>query len=332
MIICTYEDRPMALTGLKLLVLSVTRHCPDLEIHAFAPVFDEGFRSWARRYSNLRLLPSPTAGLLGWNVKPTLLADRLDAGFEEVVWLDSDIVITRDFRRSWGTLARDVCVVAEEFRWPNGGDSSATRTRALGLERGRVFGRAINSGVIRVTPAHRSLVTRWAALLAHPDYQAAQARPIGDRPLHQKSDQDVLAGLLGSKTFADIPVRRLSPPHDILYCGWDMYESYPLRDRLVNATGGLPPLVHAIGLQKPWFPAIATRKSAGLSPYCAAAVSYEKDLGEPATWMRPRTPVARLLHALALGNPGLRDLPAALAVRLRTFRSRTGAQTPGAAL
>ncbi len=315
MIVCTYEDRDEALVGLKLLVLGLARHCPDIEIHAFARTFDERFRTWANRQRTLRLLASPPHWFTGWNVKPAVLLDRLDAGYDDVVWFDSDIVLTRDFRPGWGTLAHDVCVVAEEFPWSTGGDSSVTRTRAVGLEVGRVFQRAINSGVVRVTPAHRALVARWAELLARPDYRDAQARPIGERPLHQKGDQDALAALLGSRAFADVPVRTLRPPRDILHSGWGVYESYPLRDRLLHLIIGLPPLIHAIGQPKPWSPAIAARKSAGLSPYCAAALPYGTDLDEPAAWMRPRTRYGRLANRLTLGSPSLRDLPTALAVR-----------------
>lgn len=321
MIVCTYEDRDEVLVGLKLLVLSLARHCHDVEVHAFAPAFGGRFGTWAARQPMLRLFPSHRAWLAGWNVKPAVLLNRLDAGFNEVVWLDSDMVLTRDFRPAWGAVTCDVCVVAEESAWRSGGDSSALRTRSFGFEVGRVFPRAINSGALRVTPAHRPLLVRWGELLAHPEHRKAQAMPIAERPLHRKGDQDVLAALLGSTTFATVPVRALRPPRDILHTGWGVYESYPIRDRLTHVIAGLPPLVHAFGQPKPWSAASAARHSAGLSPYCAAAARYDADLDEPAPWLRPGTAWGRLAHTLALGSPSLRDLPATLAGAFKQWRA-----------
>ena len=104
---------------------------------------------------------------------------------------------------------------------------------------------------------------------------------------------------------------------DILHYACDVYESYPVRDRLQHLVFGLPPFVHAIGQPKPWSASSAGRKSAGLSPYCAVALRYRMNVDEPATWMKPRTLYGRLAHGLALGQPSLRDLPAVLAVRLK---------------
>jgi hypothetical protein len=251
MIVCSYEDRAEALVGLKILVLGLARHCPGVEVHAFAPAAGDSFREWAARQSWLRLLAGWPAGPGGWSAKPAVLIDTLDAGFDEVVWLDSDIVLARDFRPAWGTLAADTCVVAVESPRRSGGDSSETRTEAFGLAVGRVFPRAINSAALRFTPAHRPLLERWRDLLAHPVYREAQTRPIADRPAHLTGDQDVLAALLGSKLFAGVPVRTLAPPHDILHTGWGVYDSYPIRDRLVHVACGLPLLVHAVGQPKP---------------------------------------------------------------------------------
>ncbi len=267
MIVCTYEDREDALVGVKILVLSLARHCPDVDVHAFAPACGNAFRQWAGRQPRLRLHTSRPDGPPGWNVKPAVLLDRLAAGHDEVVWLDSDIVLAGDFRPACRGLAPDVCVVAEELPWPSGGDGSAPRTRAFGFDVGRAFPRAINSGVVRVTPAHRALLDAWRELLARSDYLDAQRLKAGERPLHHVGDQDGLAALLGSTGFAAVPVRLLRSPRDILYAGWGPYDGYPLSARLRHLATGLPPLVHAFGAQKPWSAAIARRRSAGLSPY-----------------------------------------------------------------
>jgi hypothetical protein len=314
MIVVTAEDRPGALVGLKVLALSLARHCPGVELHVFAPAFPVAFERWAGGQRALCLHQTPPGWPSSWSIKPAALLDRLDAGGDAVVWLDADIVLTRDVRATWSRVPAETMMVATETRWPGGGDGSRARTAAFGLEVGRVFPRAINSSVIRVTSAHRSLITAWRDLLQEPAYLDAQARPIEGRPRHLVGDQDALAALIGSARFADLPVKLLEPPSEILHAAWGAYDAYPLAHRLRHVIGGLPPVVHALGRPKPWDAASAGRLSAGLSPYCAVASEYSDALDEPAPWLRPTTTFARACQALTLGHPALRDLPATLAV------------------
>lgn len=113
MIVCTSEDRASSLVALQVLVVSLARHCPDIDVHACVPAATDDFLHWADRHPTLRLLPHRAEWPTGWNIKPTLLANRLAAGHDEVVWLDTDIAVTRDFRPSWPT--DDTLVVAEEW-------------------------------------------------------------------------------------------------------------------------------------------------------------------------------------------------------------------------
>ncbi|HWI19542.1 MAG TPA: hypothetical protein VNT81_17430 [Vicinamibacterales bacterium] len=322
MIVCTAEDRPHALVGLKLLALSLERHCPGVELHAFSPLFPRAFEQWARTHRSLKLCATRAGWPSSWNTKPTILLDRLDAGFDDVVWIDADVVLTRDFRAAWGALSQDTMVVAGEPASPIGGDGSALRTEAFGFTVGRAFPVAINSAVVRITRTHQPLVAAWRELLQEPAYVLAQAQPVAQRPRHLVSDQDGLAALIGSTRFANVPVKMLQPPLDILHAAWGAYANYPLRHRLRHALTGLPPLVHALGQPKPWDPASAARLSAGLSPYCAVAAAYEEELGEPAPWLHPASAIGRASHAIALGNPALRDLPATLAVAARQWGRR----------
>src|SRR4051794_40776203 len=98
MLVCTYEDRPAALVGLKLLLLSLRRHCPDLSAVVCAPPMDQAARSWCARFKNVQLDDDACGRSSGWNVKPSILLSLLEKGHDEVVWLDSDIVLTADFR------------------------------------------------------------------------------------------------------------------------------------------------------------------------------------------------------------------------------------------
>lgn len=314
MIVCTCEDRTSSLVALQVLVLSLARHCPDVDVHACVPAASDEFLQWADRHPTLHVIPRRAEWPTGWNIKPTLLANRLAAGHDEVVWLDTDIAVTRDFRPSWPT--DDTLVVAEE--WDQGPEAgSRPRTQAFGLAVGREFPRAINSSVVRVTAAHQRLLTRWAECMARPEYLRDQTRPTRARALHHVCDQDALAALLGSRDFAEVPVRLLRAPGDILHTSQNAYRSYPVVHRLAHLLGGLPPLVHALGLPKPWSSAVRTRKSVGLSPYCAVAAAYADDLSGPSDWLWPQTAWGRASHNAALGSPCLRDLATVLAAEVR---------------
>lgn len=306
MIVCSYEDRPSSLVGIKLLILSLKRHCPDLDVHIYVPDADADFCTWVGLQSNVSLISTPKDSLRGWDIKPTLLLDRLDAGFDEVIWLDSDIIIVRDFRQFLEKLPNDVYVATEEPSWAPW-QGSQLRTKRLGLELGRIFPKTINTCVNRVTPFHRQLLERWNETLHRTDYQDSQSKSYDDREFHLGCDQDLLTGLLGSTEFVHIPVMLLRSGHDVAHCF--LNRGYPIRSRLGNLFKGLPTFVHAQG-PKPWD--IDDELFAELSPYCAEALSYEEKLLELTPWMKPRSRWGLFLHWVTFGNPNLRDLPIVL--------------------
>jgi len=307
MIVCAYEDRPMALVGLKLLVLSLARQSPGLKVHLYSSVSNESFQSWIGRQPNVDVFAPPANCLEGWDVKPTLLLDLFDAGHDEVVWMDTDLIVTRDVRSLLEDLSEEVFVAAEEHPWV-AGNGNSRRTTYLGLEVGRVFPRTLNAGFLRVTPFHRPLLERWNLLLRRPDYRASQKLPYEERRWYLGCDQDLLSGLLGSTEFAHIPVKLLRAGPDIAQCFCN--RGYTVSNRFRNLFTGLPPLVHGQG-PKPW--ELTDVLFAELSPYCAAAWPYKNQLEEPTGWMRPRSRLARMLNGLALGNPNLRDMPLVVA-------------------
>lgn len=319
MVVCTAEDRAEALIGLKVLALSLARHCPGVELHAFAPSFPTAFIRWAEGQRAVRLHAARPEWRTSWSIKPDVLLDRLDAGHDSVVWMDADVVLTRDVQEAWSRFPPQDLLVASEPRWPEGGDGSELRTLGLGELVGRRFDRAINSSVVRVAPAHRPLLAAWRERLSEPSYLDAQSRPIAERPRHLVGDQDALAGLIGSARFADVPVSLLEPPRDILHAAWSTYSSYPVSHRLRHAINGLPVVVHALGGPKPWEAASAARLSAGLSAYCAVASAYGDAVGELAQWMRPMSAIGRASDAIAFGHPAFRDLLATLAVSIRRW-------------
>ena len=70
MIACVYEDRPAALVGVKLAVLGLTRHNPDLAVVVVTPHAGAGFADWLARVPQARLESFDGRGGLGWNAKP----------------------------------------------------------------------------------------------------------------------------------------------------------------------------------------------------------------------------------------------------------------------
>jgi hypothetical protein len=314
-IVCTYEDRPSALVGTKLLVLSLEAHCSGLEIEVNCPCADDAFRAWIGRRSNTRLSEELPAGL-GWNAKPTLLQRKLDEGYDQAIWFDSDIVATSDFRTLLADWGPDEIGVTEDHAWQLFGGGTI-RTELWGLTPGRSLPCTVNSGVVRVTPAHRQLLEAWQLLLADGPYLRAQERTMWERPIHLIGDQDVITALLGAARFADVPIRWLRRGKDIAQ--WVGPAGYTVGERLRNVGRGLPPLVHGID-PKPWTGGRQTtgwwgwynRVAIELSPYTWASRRHRAELDEDAQWMDRRTLTAGLCRLLTLDEPNLQGIPQAM--------------------
>jgi hypothetical protein len=320
MIALLYEDRPAALTGVKLAALSLRRHHPELPLWILAPGAPRSFTSWAERIPGLRLDTEPV-GLVGrgWNVKPTALMAALEQGHAQVLWVDSDIVVTGDLAGRIARMDPRALTVTEEYFWGHcqGGPS---RTLGLGLEVGRTFATTLNTGIVRVTPEHRELLAAWNEVLTGRDYLEAQRLPVATRPLHHFGDQEVLTGLLGAKAFAHLPVESLRRGRDIAQCFGP--SGFTPAER-VRCGRSLPLAVHAMG-PKPWMRRVGGPKPAGsrllryyervhleLTPYVGAARVFREELEEDTGWMDPQTVLGRTLHRI-IGVPALEELPLAV--------------------
>ena len=312
-IVATYEDRPANWIGLKLLVLSLARHCPFMPVHVFVREGQADLRNWLRRQPNVAELVEFACSARGWDVKPRVLQNRLAVGHRDVLWMDSDIIVTRDFSGLIGRLPLDVFLATEEIYWGKQPRGSEARTEAMGLEVGRKIRETLNSSVIRTTVHHRDLLEAWTLQTNRAEYCAAQAMPFRERPICFRTDQDLLTGLLGSTQYAQIPVQLLRRGRDIAHCYRDY--GYTVIDRLRNLRRGLPPLVHGMGPPKPWL--VSTRLHDQLSPYSCAAKAYTGAVRESMEWVMPHSHSAWFLHCLTVGNPNLRDLPLVLVKELK---------------
>jgi hypothetical protein len=172
--ICIAEDRSAHEPSVKILLLSLISHCPRADINLFYPASDEKFRAWVQKYPRVRLQTTDLARGTGWNVKPQAILRLLDQGYDEVIWIDSDVIVTRDITPIYSNLDSQIFLASdtsfERERW----DPNALRARSWGLSVGRMFPYALNSGVLRVTKDHRLLMERWWELVQSKQYQEAQ--------------------------------------------------------------------------------------------------------------------------------------------------------------
>lgn len=314
---CFYEDRPQNEIGLKFAVASLQRRYPEARAAVFAPAATPGLRRWLEGRTGMTLRPAPAAAR-GWDAKPHCLLALLDEGAGEVVWLDTDTIVTGGIVEWIGRAAPEALVVAQDPRHlPHQG--TAQRATAWGLAPARELGCTVNTCVMRVTPRHRSLLAAWARLLERADYRAAQAEHALQRPFQLGSDQDALGALLGATEFAAAPVQFLRAGREVVHCGGLMMD--PAGARLARL--GAPPLaLHAIAV-KPWTTLAGSGGGFGwwllrltheVSGYVAHARAYRAETGEPCVWLDRRTAAGAGLRVLGLGHEALRGLPLALAV------------------
>lgn len=338
-VVCIAENRASCEPALRLLVASLARHSPDCRVRLFAPSATPDFTVWLAGYPQVGLSIEPFAG--GWDkyeVKPKALLAVLREGAASAVWIDSDIVVTSDFRGLLRGLAQDEIVVTEEAlsALDPGVSENAAPTRGWRLPVGRILPIAPNSGVVRVTPAHVPLLEAWRTLLESAEYRDAQALPWAQRPVHCFGDQEVLAALLCSADYADVPVRMLRRGRDIVqYFGT---AGFTVRDRLRSLWRGLPPLVHSQGY-RPWWPQTAwegpgfLRLYYELSPYTVLAQRNAAVLADRG-WLRAPSRAARMLRLAGLRSPALTGLPLAAIADMRRLvvaaRARLGMLRPAA--
>jgi hypothetical protein len=315
-VVVAYEDRMCAIPGVEILARSLDRYSPGSELHIYSPL-----DSIAERLSDLsRLKFIRTTDLIGrgWNAKPAILLRAL-ATSERVLWLDTDVVVTGDICSLIDRFERHAFVVGQEFRG-TAGAGGHIRAQAYGLTPSRFLPYPVNSGSIIASPRHRRLLVEWSALLLDQRYQAAQSRPVAERPVAFVGDQDALWALLTSQEFADVPVDYFRIRSDMIqHCGAN---GYHVLDRLARPSGNGPSFVHMLGRYKPWsfedIPSVRRNPTDylnmvcfELSPFFEAAQPFARELGRPG-WLYRRTLPARILNLIFGGNVALRGLPLAM--------------------
>ena len=315
-VICVAEDRKSCESALKLLLLSLNRYNERTPVLVFYPPADQEFIDWVKTLKNISVRITWPRGASGWNIKPHMMLDLLNEGNYEILWIDSDILVTSNVFVAIGELRDDTLVAAEECL-QNQDETKALRAHLWGFLVKREFQFPLNSCVMRVTRKHVQLLVRWKELLESPKYQHAQRQPMNIRPRHMFSDQDVLTALLCSEEFHDVPVKILRRGYDIIQYYGEM--GFTLAERIICMLKGMPTFLHQQG-SKPWH-ANPHEKLNGLrgqfitayldlSPY--TMVAMDPSAKPIHAWMEARSKLSSLLRVIGLGSPPLTGLPLAV--------------------
>lgn len=315
-VLCIADDRAWCEPGIRILIDSLSNHSPELGIELFYPPAGDDFRLWLNQYPRVRLNHFALEGeWRGWNIKPELLMILLRAGYERVLWIDSDIVVASAVGPVLHDLAAQKLIIAEEALCASHYDGDAVRARGWGLEVGRRVPFSLNTGVVGVTLAHLALLKRWHEVLCSDEYRAAMILPWDRRPLHFITDQEALTALLCSREFADIPLHILHRGKSIIqYFG---SAGYTVRERLANLLRP-PVFIHSMG-HKAWLPLPDTVGLSAqllslyqeLSPYRVAARRHRASLADD-RWLRPQSRLGRFMMGIGLAQTSLVGLPIAL--------------------
>jgi hypothetical protein len=310
--VCSYEDRPEAMDSLILMAESLCRSDPEVSLHLTVPDAPAPVRAWAETRPEAVLSTTQPEGVSGWDVKPWLLLQELNAGSPEALWLDDDIIVTRPISSLLQEFPRDFLILAEEW----------IRTEAIpaspfwGMPSGRTMP-VVNNCFIRTAQAHRPLLERYLAM-AHDDrYRAAQAIPSTSRPPQLLHDGWLLIALLQSQEFSHVDFACLRRGRHIAQCAGS--SGYRPHDRLFDLFRGLPPLIHGIG-RKPWEPTPDGGRlqrflfdlATDVSPYVLAARSVARSLDIHPEWLEARTATGAAMRGLTGGHPGMAGLPLAI--------------------
>jgi hypothetical protein len=322
--VCLYQDNPSHFISVQLAVLSILEHEPLWQIHVSIPECPAWLVQWLSQFHSVRLY-NKKYGQSGWDVKPEIILSFLDLLNEDVMWLDSDIILTAPISPYIDRFPASTLVVAEEppGEFPPG---SALRTNGWGRSVGRCISESINSGFIRVSEGHRALISAWREALTDERYRKAQEQDWWLRPAPFYGDQDALSALLGSKDYSDVPLVFLRNGIEIAQCHGP--DGYSWQRRIWNAPKRMPALVHAQG-KKPWLVEGRTLLYLDVSPYKLAALRYKDEIRD-SEWLQTHTAIGRILMRITFGEPNLAGLiPSLIAAGRRmggrclaAFRSR----------
>jgi hypothetical protein len=310
--VCSYEDRAIAMDSLILMAESLCAVDRNISLHLTVPQAPQSVLAWAERWPQVVISTTRPDKVTGWDVKPWLLLQELNAGSQQVVWLDTDMIVTRPISTMLQEFLPDSLIVAEEW--------DASEAPPYHQFWGYPFGRripSINACVLRVTPTHRPLLQSYLQMTQDQRYRHVQALPIAQRPFVLLGDSPLLIALLESKDFAGVSFDCLRMGRHIAQCAGS--SGYRPHHRILDLFRGLPPLIHGLG-RKPWdyspeqtgLPRFLLDLATDVSPYVLAAQKAARDIGMTPDWLETRTWLGGLFRRSTANHPGLAGLPLAI--------------------
>jgi hypothetical protein len=295
-----------------------------VSLHLTVPDAPAKVREWAATRPEVELSTEKLPGLSGWNIKPALLLQELNAGWNAALWLDSDMIVCRPISTVVRRYSKTALLLAQEWV-----DAPPLAIAAgWGLRSKRPIS-VVNNCFVRVTEAHRPMLERWLKMLHDPRYRAAQALPYGERPKHFLHDGWPLIALLESEEFADVEYDFIRRNGEIAQCAGS--SGYRPMHRVLDVFRGLPALIHGLG-RKPWdeppagngMQRMLLDMATDVSPYVLASRKVAMKLGMKPEWTEARTLPGKVLRGVTGGHPGLAGLPLAIAhaVEIQVQRMR----------
>lgn len=317
----TYEDRPEAFVGIKLLALSLDDTLGPVELILYTSLPADSLLAWGKahlRHLRLRVKRYEEARLTGWSVKPDVLLRSLQGVSDHLCWLDSDLIVLKDFRHLLSTEDPRMLVLASQR-----GRHDHSRTAFWGFPPGAHLPCAINTCLVQVSQHHRQLLEKWRSLLHSEDYLEQQQRCHHFRSPLLYGDQDVLEAILNADMpdlLGNIRFRFISNDQEIFH-----EAGASVRNRLLVRYHHLY-LIHAQGL-KPWNLSnrnILRYVAIELSPYLHFARRMRHRLGEEdgsLDWLRMKSPLSWGCTLCGLNHPFLKSLPVMLLLKVAQRRS-----------
>jgi ABC-type uncharacterized transport system YnjBCD substrate-binding protein len=101
--------------GLILMGESLCRVDSEVSLHVTVPEAPASVQAWAERTPKVVLSTRPPDGVSGWDVKPWLLLQELNAGWPAALWLDADMIVTRPISSLLKEFPHDSLIVAQEW-------------------------------------------------------------------------------------------------------------------------------------------------------------------------------------------------------------------------
>src|SRR4051794_30189887 len=114
-VICIADDRASCEPGIRILIASLAEHSPSLRIELFYPPADQSFTAWASKFPNVAVNPPGLDGpWAGFNIKPAALIGLLDRGFDNLLWIDTDIVVRSPIEKLYEHFDPTFLIISEE--------------------------------------------------------------------------------------------------------------------------------------------------------------------------------------------------------------------------